>query len=292
MRYYRSDVDKNVSINKNVSVSGISIANATNGVATVFGYSLGSTTANANSGTITPAALNINAASTTKVYDATTSSAGVVTTSGLLGLDTVSGATQAYVSKNVLSANASTLNVTGYTVNDGNATPGNNYTVTLNTASGTITPASLSITANNASRSFGTANPPFSASYAGLAGADTPLALTGTISFSTPATIVSPIGAYVIIPSGQTSTNYAISYFNGALTVVPPSGAAGTVTLPVPAQSSALQTLGVKSYAELWSDCVGGSKASGGGGIAGGAQMGCGGGGAGASVTIELPRGL
>ena len=184
------------------------------------------------------------------------------------------------------------LGASGLVVNDGNS--GNNYAITYtpSAATGVITAASLSITANNASRSFGTANPPFSASYAGFAGADTPLALTGTISFSTPATIVSPIGAYVIIPSGQTSTNYAISYFNGALTVVPPSGAAGTVTLPVPAQSSALQTLGVKSYAELWSDCVGGSKASGGGGIAGGAQMGCGGGGAGASVTIELPRGL
>jgi hypothetical protein len=114
--------------------------------------------------------------------------------------------------------------------------------------------------------------------------------LTGTINFTTPATIVSAVGPYVIIPSGQTSTNYSISYVNGTLTVLPPAGgggSSGSSLFPIPTQGQALQTLGVKSYPELWSDCVGGSKAGSGGGIAGGAQMGCGGGGG--SALLELP---
>ena len=47
------------------------------------------------------------------------------------------------MSQNVLGANGSTLEVTGYTVNDGNG--GDNYTVTLHTATGTITAAALDI---------------------------------------------------------------------------------------------------------------------------------------------------
>ena len=57
--------------------------------------------------------------------------------------DTVTGLSQAFVSRHVLGANGSTLQVTGYTVNDGNS--GNNYTVATHTASGTITQAALDI---------------------------------------------------------------------------------------------------------------------------------------------------
>ena len=53
--------------------------------------------------------------------------------------------TQAFTAKNVLGANGSTLSVTGYVVNDGDG--GKDYTVTTQDASGTITPAALTITA-------------------------------------------------------------------------------------------------------------------------------------------------
>src|SRR5207302_226433 len=55
----------------------------------------------------------------------------------------VTGRAQAFVSKNVLGTNGSTLQVTGDTVNDGNS--GGNYSVTLHTATGTITKAALDI---------------------------------------------------------------------------------------------------------------------------------------------------
>lgn len=95
--------------------------------------------------TIQPATLTISAASATKVYDGTTASSGAPTVSGLFGLDTVTGLGQAYASKNVLGAGASTLRVnSGYAVIDGNG--GANYTVTLNPAAGTITPKPLTVT--------------------------------------------------------------------------------------------------------------------------------------------------
>ena len=58
------------------------------------------------------------------------------------GSDSVGSLSQSYASKNVLGSNGSTLAVNaGYVVNDGNG--GANYTVTTNTAFGTITPAAL-----------------------------------------------------------------------------------------------------------------------------------------------------
>jgi hypothetical protein len=96
-------------------------------------------------GTITRAALDINAVTDTKVYDGTTSSSVTPTVSGLQGSDTVSPRTQRFQSKNVLGAGNSTLEVSAYTVNDGNS--GGNYTVATHTASGTITKRTLDINA-------------------------------------------------------------------------------------------------------------------------------------------------
>jgi hypothetical protein len=91
------------------------------------------------SGTIDKAALTLAAATDTKTYDATTTSTGTVGVTGLQGSDTVTGLTQAFDSKN---AGSRTLSVGGgYTVNDGNS--GGNYTVTTQTASGTIDKAAL-----------------------------------------------------------------------------------------------------------------------------------------------------
>ena len=102
-------------------------------------------TLHTGSGAITPAALSITATSETKPYDGDTSSAGTASVAGLKAGDTVTGLDQSFVSKNVLGTGASTLRVTAYAVNDGNA--GGNYTVTTNDAPGTITPIPLDIDA-------------------------------------------------------------------------------------------------------------------------------------------------
>src|SRR5206468_6706994 len=92
--------------------------------------------------TISTAALDISATSNSKTYDRTTSSTAMPTTSGLQTGDTVTGLAEAFASKNVLGAGGSTLVVTAYTVNDGNS--GNNYAVSLHTASGTISAKDVS----------------------------------------------------------------------------------------------------------------------------------------------------
>src|SRR5205807_782788 len=107
-------------------VAGLAIASATNGAATVYGYQLGSMTANDNIGTITAKALSIRAQTNSKTYDSTTSTDEVPVVVGLMGSDTVTGKAETYDTKNV--GAGKTLSVSAYTVNDVNS--GNNYTVT------------------------------------------------------------------------------------------------------------------------------------------------------------------
>jgi hypothetical protein len=100
----------------------------------------------------------------------------------------------------------------------------------------TILPVPLTVTADNASRAYGQSNPPFSASYAGFLLGDTPASLGGALGYSTPATFGSGTGTYPITPFGLTSSNYAISFVDGALTVTPPPAVvapAATITATV-----------------------------------------------------------
>lgn len=140
--------NRNVGTNKNVSATGISIANASNGGAIVYGYQLSSATVNGNVGSITPAGLTITATTNTKTYDGTVSAAATPTVTGLVGGDTVSSLSQVYADRNA--GVGKTLSVATYAINDGNG--GNNYTVALvNDLTGVIDPATLvgSITAAN-----------------------------------------------------------------------------------------------------------------------------------------------
>jgi hypothetical protein len=84
-----------------------------------------------------------------------------------------------------------------------------------------ITPATLTITANNASMVQGTAVPLLLASYAGLVNGDSPSSLTTLPTLTTPATVASPPGTYLIVVGGARSLNYAIEYSNGILVVTP-----------------------------------------------------------------------
>ena len=94
---------------------------------------------------IDKASLTISAVSYSKVADGTTSASAIPTVSGLVGpTDSVTGLAEAFTSPAIMGPNGSTLQVTpGYVVNDGNN--GENYMVTLLTASGTITPRPLSV---------------------------------------------------------------------------------------------------------------------------------------------------
>ncbi|HBG05184.1 MAG TPA: hypothetical protein DDY22_06420 [Geobacter sp.] len=94
-----------------------------------------------------------------------------------------------------------------------------NYSLSYVAGTLTVTKATLSVTANNASRTYGDANPNFTVWYSGFKNSDTPASLTTQPSASTTATVTSPVASYAINPSGAASTNYSFSYVAGTLTV-------------------------------------------------------------------------
>ena len=84
-----------------------------------------------------------------------------------------------------------------------------------------VTPAVLTVTANNASRPYDTANPAFTAGYSGFVNGDTSAVLSGAPSLTTTATITSPAGNYPITAATGTlsAANYTFSFGNGSLAV-------------------------------------------------------------------------
>lgn len=83
----------------------------------------------------------------------------------------------------------------------------------------TITPAELTVTANDASREYGDENPALTVSYNGFKNSDTEAALATKPTASTSATKASDVAIYVISVSGGAATNYTLKYVPGKLTV-------------------------------------------------------------------------
>jgi hypothetical protein len=192
--------------------------------------------------TIDPMALTGNITASDRIYDGTTAAAiSSRSLSGVIGSDDViyTGGTATFANKNA--GTAKVVTATGLGLSGADA---GNYTVNATaTTTANITPAPLVITANDASRPANTPNPPFSATYSGLVGGETPAVLNGVLAFSTPATQTSPVGIYPITPYGQSSGNYAISYVDGKLTIqgIP------VVTLPVfPLEVVSQQAIGAQ----------------------------------------------
>jgi hypothetical protein len=95
-----------------------------------------------------------------------------------------------------------------------------------------VTPAPLTVAANNATRSYGAANPAFSGTVSGAVGSD-----SFTESFTTTATAASNAGSYAITPAatGARLANYTVTTVAGELTV---TGAATTTKLSAPANAA------------------------------------------------------
>lgn len=99
----------------------------------------------------------------------------------------------------------------------------------LGTAPGTyttranITPAPLTITASPDTKTYNAA--PYSGgngvTYAAFAGGETAAVLSGAIAYAGTAQGAVNAGSFAITPGGQSSSNYAITYVSGVLTVNP-----------------------------------------------------------------------
>jgi RHS repeat-associated protein len=117
-------------------------------------------------------------------------------------------------------------------------TPGgltsSNYAITFVEGTVRVTPAPLTITADDKTKDFGAPLPPLTATFRGLVNGDTPASLTVPPTLSTTATATSPAGDYAITVGGATSPDYAITFVPGTLHVLPTSGTTSTLLTSTP----------------------------------------------------------
>jgi hypothetical protein len=140
---------------------------------------------------------------------------GLVTTHG----DTITGVSESSTGAPV-SAAVGNYNIVASAAT---GTDLDNYTISYVNGTLTVNPATLTITANNASKTYGTL-----ASFSGTAFTETGLVtangdtITGVTETSTGAATSAAVGSYDIVASAATGTglgNYTIGYINGTLTV-------------------------------------------------------------------------
>lgn len=170
--------------------------------------------------TITPRAITANITADDKIYDGTTAA----TTSGALGSGVIGG-------DDVTLATSGSFNDpnagVGKTVSVSGSLSGadaNNYVLTTNTAVlADIVPKSLVVTVNDVARIYdGQAwTGGNGVSYDGFIGGEDASVLGGQLTWGGSAQGARDAGNYSLGASGLSSTNYAISYQDGALTIDP-----------------------------------------------------------------------
>ena len=112
-----------------------------------------------------------------------------------------------------------------------------NYLPLTTTFTLTITPAPVTIRADDKSRPINTPNPALTATVTGVVAGQS--ILPPTPCCTTTAVTSSPVGTYPIIPtqpatagSGTLLSNYTITYVNGTLTITNSGAGSGTITAP------------------------------------------------------------
>ena len=158
--------------------------------------------------TVTTAALTITANNQSKVYGAalptlTASYAGLVNGDTAASLTTQpSLATTATASSHV-SGNPYAITASGAADSD--------YTISYVVGALTVTPAALTITANNQSKVYGAVLPTLTVGYSGLVNGDTAASLTILPTVTTTATTGSHVSgsSYAITASGAVDTDYS-----------------------------------------------------------------------------------
>ena len=259
-------------------INGDTVAQAHSGAALVtassvnFGTqtltpSLGALTSDNNYGfSFTNGSLNVakksltvnGLSATSRAYDGTTNAAitGMGTLVGVLSGDSVAlGGAAAGSFATANADNGIGVTVTGLSLTNDTA---GNYALTQPTGlTGNITPAPLFITADNASRLYGSASPAFTARFEGFVGGETVAVLSGTPGFSSNATSASGVGSYLLTPSGYNALNYLIGYRSGTLSILPAplelraNDASWTRNLPQPSFTFSLSGLRLNDTASV-----------------------------------------
>jgi VCBS repeat-containing protein len=164
--------------------------------------------------TVTPAPLTITADNKTKLYGASLPSL-TASYQGFVNGDTPASLTTA-VSLSTTATASSHVGSFAITAAGGIDA---DYTIQFGNGTLTVTPASLTITADDKVKVFGAPLPALTASYRGFVNGDTPASLTVQPYLSTAATTNSPVGTYPITVGGAVDRDYSIRYVNGTLTI-------------------------------------------------------------------------
>ena len=215
--------DQNAGSNKAVTVSGYTLTGADAGNYTLVEPT--GLTAN-----ITAAPLTITANGATDVYSGAAFPGGNgVTYSGFVNDETASvlTGTLAYGGSAQRGVNAGSYSIIPSGLSS------SNYAITFVSGTLTITPAPLTITANSETVAYsGTA---FSGgdgvTYSGFVASQTASVLGGTLTYGGSSQGAVDAGTYAITPGGLTSTNYAITFDSGTLTISPAAAAAMAIAV-------------------------------------------------------------
>ncbi|CAO3357799.1 MBG domain-containing protein [Azospirillum palustre] len=152
---------------------------------------------------------------------------------GLVNGDTLSGA---------LATAAGTASAVGsYAIGQGTLAASSNYSLVFNPGTLSVTARPISVTADGKSRVYGDTNPAltYSVGGGGLVNGDT---LSGALA--TAATASSPAGSYAITQGSlAASSNYALSYGSGVLTVQPAENGNSVPPADAPPQEATRQII-------------------------------------------------
>ncbi|RFS20532.1 hypothetical protein DVR12_18370 [Chitinophaga silvatica] len=170
--------------------------------------------------TINPASLTATANAASKTYDGVAYNGG----NGVTYTGFVNNETSAIVAGTITySGNSqSAKNVGTYTITPaGLIAP--NYTITYTDGVLTINPATLTVKANTAGKTYDGIiyNGGNGVTYTGFVNNETSTVVTGTITYSGTSQTAKNVGTYVITPAGVTAPNYTINYTDGTLTINP-----------------------------------------------------------------------
>jgi len=180
-----------------------------------------SITFNAGTLAIAPAALTVRASTKSKNYGSTLTLNGVIdfTSLGLMNGESIGTVT--LTASGSPAGTAETAPAGPYTITPSAATGGTfaatNYVITYATGTLTVNPAALSVTVDAMTKTYGASDPVFTATYTGLVNNETSAALGGTLALNRAAG--ENVGVYQITPGGLTSTNYAITFNPGTLSI-------------------------------------------------------------------------
>ncbi len=206
-------------------------ATVTNGTLTITGAGLVSVVASqggnttyapatnvVQSFTVNKAGLTVTANNQSRLYGAT----NPVFTAGYTGF--VNGDTSSVLSGNPSVTCPATTNspIGPYTITAALGTlTAANYAFSFANGTLTVNPATLTVTANNQSRSYGATNPVFTANTTGFVNGENGSVVSGAPSLTCPATTNSSVGPYTITAAQGTlsAANYTFSFVNGTLTV-------------------------------------------------------------------------